>query len=368
MRLDLYEPIRENTLVVDVYNFILSELDEKHDKNEPLNPFNPEFESEPAVDNQIINDKISFSDPEESLGFCQFIESLKMECYDLKTAFSFSLIDFFNFLKSFYEKTVNFEDIFDKFDFLQEKLGENNLIQKFTRIIFVHQIPSNLQYYEISFFYSIYKNHFDADIFFKDLFRSMMKIYIVKITKKYSDFILRREFVSTFCTNMEPFINAINGCFLEIKMTESDISKLIFIMIVFNIKDSIFMNLYSDKELFYCILRSLRQGLKYKKQIENFMATKLKWEFKLNNANYTLDFIYQTLFKKEYQKLLKSIKEKEYYCIYHKEQKQITTKVLQLTPKIKDKNTYSLSPLSKKIGEANQHKDNLSSKRELKFE
>lgn len=315
----------------------------------------------------------------EIKNFLYFLEKLKNESFDFETQFSIKTVDFLTFLKAFYEKTKNIEKFNDKFSILIDLIGDKKLVSKFYkkyfRIIFLIQNPAKISFQEISTMSNFIKIHFEGDNFIDSIYKTILKSYIINIKDQYSIANINHDTLHKFSHVFILILNALNGTVSEIGFIENDISKIIFIMLFFYLeKRSIFLKNFTYKELFYCSVRSLNEGRVFAKKLEFFIVTKLRW--KICNEDNTFDTVYQSIFKYEFKKYLGKFNNNQNVIFKNlinktndNEKQVFVAKVLHNTP-IKNigDNSYSVSPLSKRIGEANKNKETLDSKRMLKFD
>jgi len=404
--------IAANTECEEIYNNIINEVS-KIEKGEAFQ-IKSEDQENPFVDESPSNDSVDTFVPVGTLAaqieqsaaavfsnsstfdtkkFRSFLEAVKKHSAGLSTKFSINTEEFLYFLRSYFEKIKNNDDPVESFTLMLERKGDKKIIEllalKFFRVIFLQQIAENITFFELSIIYNFSKMYLNEDKFLQKIKKILLKLFIVQIMTTYqtlSTYILSKQFFSEFTTIFEATINALNGTISEIGVKESDVSKIVFIMICFTLEKSRsdFLRSYSSKELFYCAVRAINQGYTFAKRLECFIITKLRWRLACDEEDYTIDKIYQTVFKYEFKKIIGSVRSNSLYfpkysCktlhrlssneIHEDKNRILVTKVLQTTPNAKKmKDSYSFSPLSKRIGEATKDKESLDSKRKLRFE
>lgn len=331
--------------------------------------------------------------PLELKRFVSFLHQIKNYSSHYQTKFTINTKDFLNFLRSYYESTKGNKDPLEVFIQTLERDGNRKIIEslaiKYFKIIFFQQHAKKISFFELSIISNLIRIHFSEDKYIQAIGASIQRTYILSIARNYqcnSNYTITPSFLSKFSYVIDCNINAFNGTISEVGVLESDVSKIIFTIMCFylNRRDSIFLKYFSDKELFYCALRSVYQGYEFAKKLECFIITKLRWRLKADEEEYTIDKVYQTIFKYEFKKIIGNISLRKSYlpkysckmissstCSNHSDDgnRVLVTKVVQTTPKSKkSQESYAFSPLSRRIGEATQNKEGLDSKRKLRFE
>lgn len=410
------ENITENIECDEVYRCIVNELvslcaNEHQEEQQQItahehsNPFVDESSSKDSVDTFIpigslavhIREKVKLvfgAVPLPELKrFIQFLRQVKSYSSSYKTKFTINTEDFLHFLGLYHESTKINKEPLEMLIEILEREGNREVIEpladKYFKIMFLQQYPLKVSFFELSVISNLIKMHFNEDRYMQSIRRLIQKFYIINVFKTYQakfNYKVTSEFISKFSYVVDSNINAFNGTISEIGVQESDVSKVIFIMMCFylNTRDSIFLKCFSDKELFYCALRSVYQGHSFAKRLECFIATKLRWRLKMDKDEYTIDKVYQTIFKYEFKKVIGTVLQRKLHLLKYSctatssstcsnpsddGNRVLVTKVIQTTPKSKkSKESYAFSPLSRRIGEATQNKESLDSKRKLKFE
>lgn len=388
------ENIEPKTKCNDYYTILIEELkglqrsDNTIQNNIGNNPFSDEVNNnnEPIKNvsdaNDILSPIFGKYTSTEIKNFIVFLECIKADSLDFKTRFPIRTIDFLIFLKSFYEKTKNIENFYDRFsmllDFVNDKKVALRLYKKYFRFIFLFQNIAKISFQEVSTLSKFYKLNFENDKFIESILEISIRSYIKKSHALYSGTQISQDTVYRFSHVFKLILNAINGAVSEIGFTEIDISKIIFIILVFYYeKGSIFLKHFTYKELFYCAIRSLNQGRTFAKKLEHFVFVKLRWQFWTDS--YTFDNIYQNVFKSEFKKYIGSVKIRQTRIFKNinfikskvpdEDKTVLITKIVHMTTqKSINSSPYPVSPLSKRIGEANRNKESLDSKRMLKFD
>lgn len=407
--------ISVNTDSEEIYQCIINEM-QKIDNGEAFqikdcdqdNPFIDKSPSNDSVDTfneasplttQIEQHTLTvFSNLQEFdvKHFISFLESLKKLSNGFKTKFSIKIEYFLHFLRSYFEKIKPDAEPVESLITLLERKGNKRVIEtmahKFYKVLFFQQIPVTVSFFEISTIYNFSRTYLIEDKFLQLIKKIILRSFMLSILNRYQSqhtYPTTKTFLSKFSEIFEACINALNGSISEIGVKESDISKIIFIMMSFVLEKSrsIFLSQYSYKELFYCALRSIYQGHIFAKKLECFIITKLRWRLICDEEDYTIDKIYQTIFKYEFRKIIGSLQDKARYLPKHsrkstlkllyrlnskvpdKNKINLITKVVHTTPNSKTvKESYTFSPLSKRIGEAMKNRESLDSKRKLKFD
>lgn len=409
------ENITENIECEEIYQCLINELlylsaSEHQGKyqitaREHSNPFIDESSSKDSVDTFIpigslvvhIREKITFmfgtTAPSELKKFASFLQQVKNHSSHYHTKFTINTEDFLNFLRSYHESVKGSKDPLETFIQIIERGGNRQIIEplatKYFKIMFFQQSSTRVSFFELSIISNLMRMYFKEDRYIEAIRTSILKIYISSIADTYQgiySYTVTPSFISKFSYVIDSNINAFNGTISEVGVQESDVSEVIFIMMCFylNRRDSVFLRYFSDKELFYCALRSVYQGHKFAKKLECFISTKLRWRLKIDEEEYTIDKVYQTLFKYEFRKIIGTVSLRrshlpKYFCRAFSSStcsnpsddgnRVLVTKVVQTTPKSKkSQESYAFSPLSRRIGEGTHNKESLDSKRKLRFE
>ncbi|ELA41861.1 uncharacterized protein VICG_01045 [Vittaforma corneae ATCC 50505] len=321
------------------------------------------------------------------------IVQIKNKSFGKMTRFCCNTEQFFTFLKTFFEKqnpTISpIENLIQILELEKNREIIEPLAIKYFKVVFYFQKPLSPSYYELSIVYNMMKIDFKEDQYIKSVVNVILREFILNLVKKYVSNTrakLTNAQVKEFSGIIEITINAFNGIIVELDVEPAEISRIIYVMLCFylNRYKSEFHKNYGIRELFYCAVRTVYQGHQFAKRLECFIASKLKWKLKTEDQEFTCDKIYQTLFKHEYKKTVGKIRHRNIsYMKYSnglsgassnssssdENQRVLITKIVQTTPKMnKSQEKYAFSPLSRRIGESLQSKENLDSKRKLKFE
>lgn len=256
---------------------------------------------------------------------------------------------------------------------------------KIFKIVFFRQNPAKIAFYDLSLIANLWRLHFREDAYIKSVVRRLCYNFVMDISLTHvanGKYIISKRFMRGFAVKIESLINTFNGLVNEMPIDQSIIPKIIFVFLIFHIeKRSIFLQNFGEPELFYCAVRTFYSGIEFAKKLENFIKTRLFWEFKTENTKYTIDKLFQTIYKHEYKKIIGSIKPTKIIsgkystrnvgvpsCTINQKRHIIKTSVLNVTPKVnRSKTVNAFSPLSQRIGEAAGIRDNFDSKRKLNF-
>lgn len=412
------ENISKNLSCEELYTIIIDEINELATKtpsaksdttsitnSEQKNPFGHESESNDSVDTFVpiggqkahIKESVEqvFSDMSATdlNKFVTMLIQIKNTSYGKITRFCTKTTDFLKFLRTFF---INAKQLISPLEnFIQNlEIDKNREIVKpfaikYFKVVFYMQKPYKPTFYEISVMNNLMKLYYNTDDYFIHILDFILKEYTLSIARKYScntKIILNHRQCIRFCKLLGNTINAFNGTIIELDTEASEISKVIFTMLVFFLKDreSVFNKMYGWKELFYCALRSVYQGREFAKKLECMISSKLRWKLTMENEEYTVDKVYQTFFKYEYLKYIGKVRnglganfsfplrhfvDSDCQNSSEKEQRVMVTKIIQTTPKsLKGDSGYAFSPLSRRIGERTPTKETLNSKRKLKFD
>lgn len=369
------------------------------------NPFVEQTDSEDSIETFISISSLkqhiketaesSFSDMTvlELTRFLSMILQIKGGAHGKIVKFGAKTSEFFTFLKTFFQNIKQANSPMENFIQLLEIEKNREIVKpfaiKYFKVVFYFQKPTKPSFYEVSIMNNMSKVSFINDPYFQSVINFILKDYTLYISRKYScNTKIEMNFSQCvkFCNIIESTINGFNGSIIELETEACEISKVIYTMLVFflNKKKSEFQESYGVKELFYCALRSVYQGRLFAKRLECMISSKLRWRFSMESEEYTIDKVYQTLFKHEYLSFIGKVR-----CgmgdIYshslraheHSESKDssdenrrvMVTKIIQTTPKAnKGESTFAFSPLSRKIGERVQRSESLNSKRKLRFD
>ena len=256
-------------------------------------------------------------------------------------------------------------------------------VNKIARIAFYRERPRHVTFYEVAIFFYIIYARFKKSEYLHSIVARLVKCYINDVSRSYetkANYVFASSCIEKFSNRFLPFINGINGMISEGLLDSKDINKLVFILLIFMSDPRIgFCGEFDDYELFYCAVRSLYGGSEYAKRLENFLRTKVLWSFRSDPRGYTVDRVYQTVFKAEYTKYVGRIAELPREAVLleeatiqmegrRKDRLPMTVSVVDVTPKLnKQKAVKVFSPFSQRIGEASPRADNFDSKRKLNF-
>lgn len=256
---------------------------------------------------------------------------------------------------------------------------------KIFKILFFRQNPPKIAFYDVSLAASLWRAHFRDSAYFRSILRRMCYNFVVDTGLTHvanGRYVISRQFMREFAEKIEALVNAFNGLVSEMPIDGSAIPKIVFVFLIFHIeRRSVFLSSFGEPELFYCVVRTFYSGTGFAKRLENFIKTRLLWEFRTEDTGYTIDRLFQTVYKYEYKRFIGSIKPARIIsgkystrsvgvpsCSISQERRAIKTSVLNVTPRVNRARTVSaFSPLSQRIGEVAGIRDNFDSKRRLNF-
>jgi len=409
------ENITKNILCDEIYGTIVEELKriaagevkarDQVEGDPQKNPFVERSSSQESIDTFVpvgslrshIKEKMEVVFGEvagvELSKLIEMVSMIKSKSFGKKTRFCINTEHFLIFLKAFQGKQSScvspVEKLVQLIEIDRNRSAVLPLAVKYFKLIFLLQRPTLPTYYEVSIMYNMMKMEFQDDIHMRQVVSVMLREFILGLVCRYVSGLrlrLTRTQTREFSETIETTINAFNGIIAELNVETDEIAKIIYIMLCFHLNKyrSEFQKNYGVRELFYCAVRAVHQGRQFGKQLECFITTKLRWKMKADEEEFTCDKIYQTLFKSEYRKIVGRIVTKSQgYMKYsggkrggpgnssssEENQRVLITKIVQTTPKInKTEERYAFSPLSRRIAKSLQDKDNLDSKRKLKFD
>lgn len=412
------ENLTKNLSCEEIYTVLIDEIGELVTKNsmsktetasiinsEQKNPFVEQTDSNDTIDTFVpigglkahVKESVEnvFSDMSivDLNKFLTMIIQIKNNSFGKSTNFSANTIEFFKFLKTFFSNSKQVISPIENFIQTLEIDKNREIVKpfaiKYFKVVFYMQKPINPSFYEISIMNNLMKLHYNADNYFISVINFILREYTLSISRKYTcntKIEIRYNQCVRFCKMISATINAFNGTIIELETEATEISKVIFTMLIFflNRHKSVFNELYGLRELFYCSLRSVYQGKEFAKRLECMISSKLRWKLAMENEEYTIDKVYQTIFKYEYLIFIGCIRngmgdifllstrrssDSDSQNSSDRGQRVMVTKIIQTTPKtLKGESGYAFSPLSRRIGEQTQRNETLNSKRKLKFD
>ncbi|KAI5171642.1 hypothetical protein PAEPH01_1663 [Pancytospora epiphaga] len=343
--------------------------------------------SDENVINESLNNMLKECNLKELKAIYDIVEYLKIYSIGIHFKPTCSMESYIRFLRTFSAKlgcNVNAKDGLivmlspgDKYTMLETTAS------RLFNVLFLMQRLSKISFYELSIISTFQRIHFKDDRCVKEAVTKMCKAYVYNVSREYASY--RQYKISTqllheFSVRIESYINAFNGLVNELHINQSVIPKILFVLLVFRVDDELtFLKSYGEPELFYCSVRIFHSGSEFAKRLENFMKTQLFWEFRTDMKAYTLDHLFQAIYKYEYRKLIGGInKINEISSKYaskriktfvpHQQRPMMSINIIPSVPNMDEsKSIKTFSPLSRKIAEAAGLRDNIASKRKLDF-
>lgn len=253
------------------------------------------------------------------------------------------------------------------------------------QVVFLRQCLPRVHFYDLSLLATLQRSSFKANEYMRKVVSWLTYMFVAEISRTYVSkrrYTITGQYLNEFSLKVEPLINAFNGIVNELGVDQAVISKIVFVMLIFELeKRSVLLKVCDSAELFYCAVRTFYSGIVFAKHLENILKTQLLWTFRSDTKKYTLDSIFQTFYKYEFKKYIG--------CITHA--KVVSSRYSRATVAIPGctinqrcrtsqdphvansvtgtkRRVCAFSPLSRRIAEIAGLRDNYDSKRKLSFD
>ncbi|KAI4292091.1 hypothetical protein PAPHI01_1365 [Pancytospora philotis] len=321
----------------------------------------------------------------------RFIDELKMFASGLVVRDRGSEAEHIGFLKEYCDVLGNSAGVLQGFTTLLGYSTDPEILRvaafRLFQVIFLRQDMPRVYFYDISLLATLLRSNFKNNAYLRCVLARLSLAFVEEICQSYvakRRYVFSRELLFEFSRRVETLINALNGLVSELGVGQAAIPKILFVIFVFEIeKSSVFLAEFDSAELFYCAVRVFYSGMAFAKRLENMIKTKLLWSFKSDTKRYTLDLIFQSIFKAEFRRLVGSIKEAKIVSYKYSRTSVAVAACAASQPQRSPsadaqrsgapeapggRPAHAFSPLSRRIAEIAGIRDDYESKRRLNFE